>query len=55
MKAFGKRLGFVGVAIDFAFVGMEANTQFGQVDIYNKYNAARGANMESKAYFDVVT
>lgn len=55
MKSFGKWLGFVGVAVDFAFVGMEANTQFSQAEVYKKYNVARGENMEAKAYFDVVT
>lgn len=55
MRAFGKWLGFVWVAVDFLFVGMEANTQFAQAEDYKKYNVARGENMESKAYFDVVT
>ena len=55
MKAFGKWLGFVWVTVDFLFVWMEANTQFAQAADYKKYNIARGENMESKAYFDVVT
>ncbi len=55
MKTFGKWLGIVGIALDFAFVGIDFVSDIEEANRIKQFNMARGQNKEDEAYFDVIT